>query len=1170
MGPHPGLDATTTSSSSHLSSFPPLSRSQRARIERTLAHLPRDATTWADLTQAQGRLTEADREGDDSDGMYELWLKLVWQQGVTWHDKWAAVQPQTDGEHALDPPRRHHRRRPSDNLDLLRQKLDRVALDPLSGRPAERSKSTPPRPLLVHRPTVAGAGGYSSSDDQFAGVPTPRARRSSLLEARLAARRRPEDAATTDDDGRVLHSRTRASFVRTRPSNGGPDDLLPSSTTTPHHSTPAPPRRQSVATPRPAPVALSPPPPAPLSPSRHPLLHARLSALPPRSPPLRRAPASGIDLDGLATSFSRLRLLLPSFSHWTASARFHAQREADLTHRRAAWLARCALRTWRARANGVRALDTRAADAARVGEARRTQRAARTALAAWRARRAERDAARADARRADERRDKERVLREARDAVAALSARRAVQRALERWRERARDARAARFRVLALGRGALGVWREKAARRREGRQVLEEVAAEQWCEWEAKRSREVWDWWVRRTAWTVKEREVRRQQDGDLKREVWDVWSDKKRQADHDAYLMSLAVAHHAGRLACSAVSAWRVRLSRLDSLLALSTAHQSTLLTRRATSDFKTWRLSTRLKLLSHTQAHTLASSALAAWTGAYEHLEIELAGRADALLARKGAQLRVVAFSAWADATAQRARLARAAAGVDRARVLRTALGRWRAREARERVQERKADVVRDFMQVRGAWKHWCEVAWEGRRARWAEARRTARKREALGFWLAQTRQKSYDERLVALHREKQEQRLRANSVQVWKSRVIARKSLEQDASAFFDRKAVLAGFRRWTEQTYAAEDRLVLANEHRAVKLEELRDRAFHAWLASARRASALRERYVAFASVRDGRTKESKYHTWRERSLARVEREAVRRRDAREKEEAWAWWKGRTKTLVAVQHYNRMLALRTLEAWRVWTTPPEQVLRGVETDHRAITSGALQVWRIKTGAKRALKTLSGRMRLGTSPNASPPTRPSPSIHLASPAPSPAPPPPRIAVPVSMLARVPPGQASGHAAPSSPPSSMLSSSARPRLAAEYAGSSPSSSSPSPTPHPQPWGRPWPRPRPRPRSQSLASRLSAGARVDARSAGAGGRVSLDSPSESESEAEAETNSEDERDAAGPGARARARSEGARDVRGEYAALRARLRAAAAGAGAGKTGARVGASRAA
>ncbi|TNY22119.1 hypothetical protein DMC30DRAFT_434024 [Rhodotorula diobovata] len=1106
MAPHPGtLDAHTaaSTSSSSLSAFPPLTLEQRRHIERTLAHLSPHASTWADLIHAQQRLRaqEGDHRGpdeEDDDGLYELWLKLVWQQGVTWHDKWNSVQHAThsgDGGH-LPPPvsdptlprRRNHHRRPSDNLDLLRRKLDRVTLDPAAAaRPAERPKSTPPRPLLVQRSAAAGEAGYSSSDDQFAGVPTPRPRRLSLLDARLDARRRAGGATTTDDDGR----------------GGVSDDaLFDVSLSAPLHSTPAPLRRRSTSTPRAVPLPTSPPPPAPLSPSRHPLLHARLSALgtSPRLPPPAAdppapgpAPAPNPALDSLALSFSRLRLLLPTFAHWSALTSFHTQRHHALAARRAAWLARCALRTWRAR--------------------------------------------------------------------------------VDRWMDRARDARAERFRVGRLGRGALGVWREAAQRRRERRTALEEVAADQWGEWEAKRARDVWDWWVRRTAWRVKEREVRARRDQVVVREAWDVWSDKQRQADHEAHLLSLASTHHARRLASLSLSTWRSRLYRLSSLSHTATSHSHVLLARLASTHLRTWRLSARLSLLSRSRAHALASSALNAWSTAHDHLAVDLSGRADALVARRGAQLRAVAFAAWADAAAQRARRARAAEGVDRVRVLRRAMGGWAGRVGGQRVQERKAEVVRDFMQVRGAWRRWCEV------------------------WLSQTRQKLRDEKLVAQVQVQQVQSIRSDAVQAWKARVIARKSLEQDASDFFDRKAVFSAFKRWTAQAYAADDRLVLAYEHRAVKLEELRDRIFHTWLVSTRRAAALRARLAAFSADRDARTRVAAYDKWREMSLRGLERAAAARRDERDKAEAWEYWKGRTKTLTAVRHHNGVLAVRALDSWRLWTTPREMLLRAVETDHGAITSGALQVWRIKTGAKRALKSLSGRMRLGSSPGSSPPSRLSPSTRLASassassPSPAtPAPPPPvltgstqsmsagtplrssaaslgaslasatsssttttaatsyRLSAPAS--ARSPSVARSSASASAStsgaPPHSAARPRTRPSHSAEY-GASPLRSEPDPRPRPSPGPRTG-------RSYSVVSRLStasAGAvAADARSVrslpgpGRGGAGAVFSSDEDE---------EDEEEVRGP----RTRSEGGarerdRDVRAGYAALRARLRAAA------------------
>ncbi|BGP32247.1 hypothetical protein JCM10296v2_004028 [Rhodotorula toruloides] len=197
MAPHPGDDSQTQSST--LEPFPPLSSSQRNLINHTLTLLALDAHTWADLTHAQEVLQ---RDGhasvDEIERLYEVWLRMVWVEGTTWHDKWDAVQRQwaeaegVAGTNAATPVanRRNHRRRPSDNLDLLRRKLDAVALEtpqqpssaPRQLPPRARPKSTPPRQLLV-RP-ARQAGGYSSSDDQFVGVPTPPTARNACLSRR--------------------------------------------------------------------------------------------------------------------------------------------------------------------------------------------------------------------------------------------------------------------------------------------------------------------------------------------------------------------------------------------------------------------------------------------------------------------------------------------------------------------------------------------------------------------------------------------------------------------------------------------------------------------------------------------------------------------------------------------------------------------------------------------------------------------------------------------------------------------------------------------------------------------------------------------------------------------------------------------------------------------------
>ncbi|GJN90523.1 hypothetical protein Rhopal_003534-T1 [Rhodotorula paludigena] len=457
-------------------------------------------------------------------------------------------------------------------------------------------------------------------------------------------------------------------------------------------------------------------------------------------------------------------------------------------------------------------------------------------------------------------------------------------------------------------------WKERTERKRAVCAQWDVVAVEVCEEKVQAKAGQLLSWWVRRTSLRVREKEVLVAKDERLLCEAWDVWTERRRQAQHEAYLLSLAASHHSHLLASSTLSVWSARLSRLRALTTLSDARSASLTAQRASSLLTTWRLHTRLSLSHRATSHSLAHSALTSWRASHTHVSSTLPLRADALLARSSAKLRLAAFSAWADAASQRARLARAAQGVSRVRVLGQALGRWRARVGHEEVQRRKADVVRDFMGARRAWRTWVEKAWEARRERWEDGRRTARKKEALEFWIAQTMRRLRDRQLLDIAQKRQERRLVGATLEVWKSRVIVRKSLERDASDFFDRKAVAASFHQWTEQVHRAEDRVVLADEHRAVKLEELRDRAFHAWLHSTRRNLALSARLTTFSASRQDRAKELAFDKWRERSVHRFEAHITVQRVERERREAWEWWKARTK-----------------------------------------------VWRIKTGAKKALKSL-----------------------------------------------------------------------------------------------------------------------------------------------------------------------------------------------------------------
>lgn len=551
-------DQTTTTaatSSSTVEPFPPVTESQRSRIEQTLAQLPDGARTWADLTSAQQRLERGgpgrddhdENEEDDNDGLYELWLKLVWQDGITWRDKWDNVKRQVDlpyaprrGARDEERQQRTHRRRPSDNLDLLREKLDRISIGLAHGQPDQQARqpvppsmqprrphSTPPRPLLVPPPppeqtatrlgygTDEHAHGYLSSDDQFAGVPTPRQRRLARLALPPRAERGPFTTTTTDEDDSskppAAHQPSR-SRQATHVEAGGestPEVTMPP----PVMSTPVRPSAAHGS------LDADPKP----EPDPTPLLSARLSTLqsqppaevvPPR-PPLSPAPSSSLLIGATfsqpeavsrALQFSRLRLLLPLFTHWSNKTRVILAREAELELRRGDWLKRCAVESWRIRLGRIGEQDAAAREFAR-------KRVRRLVVAAWRERVRER-----------EKRKRVADLTSARDTVIQRRDTRLVHAAYDKWRFRAADRVVSRRRANNLARAALLTWRRRLRARASRTRALEEVAEERWDRWELGRAKTSWTWWIRRTALRVKEDAIRNEKDEQVKATVLSRW----------------------------------------------------------------------------------------------------------------------------------------------------------------------------------------------------------------------------------------------------------------------------------------------------------------------------------------------------------------------------------------------------------------------------------------------------------------------------------------------------------------------------------------------------------------------------------------------------------------------------------------------------------------------
>lgn len=200
--------------------------------------------------------------------------------------------------------------------------------------------------------------------------------------------------------------------------------------------------------------------------------------------------------------------------------------------------------------------------------------------------------------------------------------------------------------------------------------------------------------------------------------------------------LEALASRSDEHRLATEALTRWvgQLALRREQKLIASKHYDENLVKQKRARGLLRRWRLQLRLRLSMRVGANDLAASMVDKWLARLDHVQVELATRADARLAERDSTLLGVTFTAWRASHSRVSRLTLAAQGVHRTRLLVQALEKWRGRVEHERVlQASRADVVRDFMVLRGAWRKWTEREWERRRARWEAAKRKERVREA-----------------------------------------------------------------------------------------------------------------------------------------------------------------------------------------------------------------------------------------------------------------------------------------------------------------------------------------------------------------------------------------------------------------------------------------------------
>ncbi|GAA5886149.1 hypothetical protein JCM6882_004280 [Rhodosporidiobolus microsporus] len=1056
---HPGTTPSTTTSTSTASHpFPPLSPALFARLTSILDHCPPSAHSWSDLTRArqqaqqqQGRTGAAGEDDEEEDDdVYPLLLRLTWQDGTTWHAKWASALAASGQGLPLDaagqasraarderrpPHTNHHRshrraRRPSDDLDFLKHKLAAVDLSshPSAPPPPRRAPSTPldaPRPSSSSRlppptrprstPPLAAASttrprallvkpgdggqGYSSADE-WVGVPRAAERRKTEEKKRVEEQqeqrheeRTPRRSTAVAADGGPLTSTPRAGAAPPAPP-APTQTLAPATATAARHPllerrlaelslsqpSPSPSPATRLAAPRPLPVDSS--PAAPSISSSFPFLIAGQF-----SPPKAHA---------LALSFSRLRTLGGAFDAWVGKAEWVREREREVRGRRGEWEGRGALRGWRERVRRVGEMGERAERWREEREKERERgegkRLVRGAFGRWREKRAEREREREEERRRGERELREARLREARDRVVELRRRGVVRKGMEHWYLLLLSRRAASFRRRSLLTRSLSHLLSAFSFRTAHTAALTAAADERWAENEAARGRSALGEWGRRARVRGVERELVEGREGERKRSAWEAWRDKLQQKRYVRDLEAAADQHYAISLASSAIETWTRRKRRVDDLSHLALSTSTSFLRARLTSSLLPhWRLSTRLSLSLSSSSRSVLLRAFNHWEENLDHVQVELAGRADAFAARKDGELVGAALAAWGDAAAHHARLNQAAAAVARRSLLARWFARWEGRKRAEDLQERKADVVRGFMAQRGAWRVWVEKGAERRRGRWVEGKRRERGREALMFWLQQTRQKQQDRQLVLAVQQRSNTRLLSSSLSRWKNRLIALRDVDAAASELYDGRVLHAGFKRWADETVQAAERLLVADAHRAGKLEDLHLRLFTRWRHSTARSVSLKARLAAFAAAKAERTREDAWGVWRERAMRRRE-EAVRaRREKAVKGEVVGRWMMKSKALLAHRHHRSHLLSSSLSLWRAWTPPPDLLATAVEVDRNVVLGGAVKVWRVRGEARRMLRGVSRLRPFGSSPASSPTVAPP---HRSSPSPGPSP--------------------------------------------------------------------------------------------------------------------------------------------------------------------------------
>ncbi|KAM0791263.1 hypothetical protein ACM66B_005739 [Microbotryomycetes sp. NB124-2] len=941
-----------SSSTSVTEPFPSLDARQLELLDRVVNTLDPGASSWAAFEDAYERLQV------DEDEIYPLGLKLTFEKGLDWRDKWhtakqslAAREVVLKDSQAQDKTRRviggdQHVRRddraveaartPAKGFDLLKARVDQVTSSPRRRRaqperqvnsdsavsdarrtPQSRHQapseggatpsSAPRRQFLVEH-----GQGYSSADD-YVGVPhvmPPSGDR------RMSIDVAPRNAYTSDEQGPVgpRHRRT-------------PSTLIDS--------------------------------------ARHPLLEGRLAALklgssPARSPSIDKVAEAEdpkqAQLEQRADSYRQFCLLRSSCSKWLFKARrFHeALERAD--YARDAVLTKDCLDKWRQRLERVKALETVRRRFQRASKQRLKQRT----LAQWKGK--------VERRRRDE---WEVGLREAWDMVRASWREKQKGKIIEQWWKRTLSSRAERFRKTVLLAKAFSAWQDKFSGLVELHGVAERVKYEKDV-YLAQQALKVWE---NRTRLRIAEARWVDQKDAVVKERCFNFWLERAHAMQRQRDMVDVADAFRSSKLKSRALTTWIRRSEREDLLYVRADAFRKVSDQKLVRKSYSVWVTEWTGQLVHHSRSLTLLKTCMSTWTEQLRRVEVILPVLAQEHLVKSSRHVIQGCWDQWRDAFDCRIKMTVLAHERSQVLILRHAFVKWQARIDNVDLNERKADVAREFFLQRRAWNVWTIRVQRAKAAQWLERKRRQTQREVLHFWLAQTKRAQTDRIAVQNFQTVIDMRIVGESMSKWTKRLIDLRSRELDVQAHYDQKLIKRAFAGWAARCIKLGDMYGLAESFLTVNTNELRARVFVRWLGEMRRRRELKRREEQALQSRAESLLVRCFDRWREASLWRVEREVAERTARRNQSATMDKWKSKTKFLPALQFYRERTLLKTLRKWRAQVTDPELLLQALEWDYTGTVGRCLEVWRIKTQARIAVRSVHRfRSITGSTPNSS----------------------------------------------------------------------------------------------------------------------------------------------------------------------------------------------------